>query len=139
MAILTLPKLSSEATERMFSSPPSGLVLLLTALSQAGFGVPAPASGLDSSELPGLGEGVAMLDAYLATLERLHPLVSAAEHVVPGHGPVLDREAALSVLDEDLAYLQALRERRAEVELPARRRSKVQRELHEQNLMRIRI
>jgi glyoxylase-like metal-dependent hydrolase (beta-lactamase superfamily II) len=92
---------------------------------------------LSSVELPGLGEGPAMLDAYLATLERLHPLVAAAEHVVPGHGPVLDREAALAVLDEDVAYLQALRERASDAELPAKRRSKVQRELHEQNVARL--
>jgi glyoxylase-like metal-dependent hydrolase (beta-lactamase superfamily II) len=91
---------------------------------------------LSSVELPGLGEEPGMLDAYLATLERLHPLVALAEHVVPGHGPVLDREAALGVLDEDVAYLQGLRDR-GEAELPARRRSKVQRELHEQNLARI--
>jgi len=77
------------------------------------------------------------LEEYLATLERLRPLVAAAEHVVPGHGTVLDREAALRVLDEDVAYLQALRERGAEAELPERRRSKVQRELHEQNLTRL--
>jgi glyoxylase-like metal-dependent hydrolase (beta-lactamase superfamily II) len=77
------------------------------------------------------------LDEYLATLERLHPLVAAAEHVVPGHGSVLDREAALRVLDEDLAYLQALRERGADAELPERRRSKFQRELHEQNVARL--
>jgi glyoxylase-like metal-dependent hydrolase (beta-lactamase superfamily II) len=92
---------------------------------------------LSSVELPGLGEGMGMLDAYLATLERLHPLVAAAEHVVPGHGPVLDREAALGVLDEDVAYLQALRERSGDAELPAKRRSKVQRELHEQNVARM--
>jgi glyoxylase-like metal-dependent hydrolase (beta-lactamase superfamily II) len=92
---------------------------------------------LSSVELPGLAEGPGMLDAYLATLERLHPLVAAAEHVVPGHGPVLDREAALGVLDEDVAYLQALRERSGDAELPAKRRSKVQRELHEQNVARM--
>ena len=74
---------------------------------------------------------------YLETLERLRPLVAAAEHVVPGHGAVLDREAALRVLDEDVAYLQALRERGAEAELPAGRRTKVQRELHEQNVTRL--
>jgi glyoxylase-like metal-dependent hydrolase (beta-lactamase superfamily II) len=77
------------------------------------------------------------LEEYLATLERLHPLVAAAEHVVPGHGTVLDREAALRVLDEDVAYLRALRERGGEAELPERRRSKVQRELHEQNVARL--
>jgi glyoxylase-like metal-dependent hydrolase (beta-lactamase superfamily II) len=38
--------------------------------------------------------------AYLATLERLCPLVESAEHVVPGHGPVLGSERALEVLAE---------------------------------------
>jgi glyoxylase-like metal-dependent hydrolase (beta-lactamase superfamily II) len=38
--------------------------------------------------------------AYLATLERLRPLVESAEHVVPGHGPVLGGERALEVLAE---------------------------------------
>jgi glyoxylase-like metal-dependent hydrolase (beta-lactamase superfamily II) len=94
---------------------------------------------LSSVELPGLGEGPGMLGAYLATLERLHPLVALAEHVVPGHGPVLDREAALRVLDEDVAYLRALRERAGDAELPAKRRSKVQRELHEQNVTRMQV
>jgi glyoxylase-like metal-dependent hydrolase (beta-lactamase superfamily II) len=79
----------------------------------------------------------AALDEYLATLERLRPLVEAAEHVVPGHGTVLDREAALRVLEEDVAYLQALRGRGAEAELPRRRRSKAQRELHERNIARL--
>jgi glyoxylase-like metal-dependent hydrolase (beta-lactamase superfamily II) len=103
---------------------------------------------LSNVELPGLRSREAWLEAagypaqdaleeYLATLQRLHPLVAAAEHVVPGHGSVLDREAALGVLDEDVAYLQALRERGAEAELPQRRRGKVQRELHEQNVARL--
>jgi glyoxylase-like metal-dependent hydrolase (beta-lactamase superfamily II) len=95
---------------------------------------------LSAIELPVLGEGEGMLAAYLATLERLHPLVSAAEHVVPGHGPVLDREQALRLLEEDRAYLSALRDGgEVELELPARRRSKVQRELHEQNVARLRV
>jgi glyoxylase-like metal-dependent hydrolase (beta-lactamase superfamily II) len=102
---------------------------------------------LSDVELPGLRSREAWLEAsghaahdaigeYLATLERLRPLVEAAEHVVPGHGSVLDRETALRVLDEDLGYLHALRERGVEAELPQRRRSKVQRELHEQNVAR---
>jgi glyoxylase-like metal-dependent hydrolase (beta-lactamase superfamily II) len=77
------------------------------------------------------------LGAYVATLERLRPLVSDAEHVVPGHGPVIDSAAALGVLDEDVAYLQDLRERGAEAELPPQRRSQVQRELHAQNVARV--
>jgi glyoxylase-like metal-dependent hydrolase (beta-lactamase superfamily II) len=92
---------------------------------------------LSSLELPGIGEGAAMLDAYLVTLERLRPLAAAAEHVVPGHGPVLDGEAASRVLDEDVTYLQTLRERGAEAELPGRRRSRAQRELHQQNVARL--
>jgi glyoxylase-like metal-dependent hydrolase (beta-lactamase superfamily II) len=92
---------------------------------------------LSAIELPVLGEGDGVLDAYLATLERLRPLVEGAEHVVPGHGPVLDRSAALGLLDDDVAYLHELRERGAEAELPGRRRSQVQRELHAQNAARI--
>jgi glyoxylase-like metal-dependent hydrolase (beta-lactamase superfamily II) len=103
---------------------------------------------LSDVELPGLRPHEAWLAAagypaqdaleeYLATLQRLRPLVEAAEHVVPGHGAVLDRETALKVLEEDVAYLQALRGRGADAELPERRRSKVQRELHEQNVARL--
>lgn len=44
-------------------------------------------------------------DAYLATLERLRPLVASVEHVVPGHGPVMDSERALEVLEENVAVL----------------------------------
>ena len=42
---------------------------------------------------------------YIETLERLRPLVAAAEQVVPGHGPVLDRNRALGVLEEHIASL----------------------------------
>jgi glyoxylase-like metal-dependent hydrolase (beta-lactamase superfamily II) len=92
---------------------------------------------LSPIELPTLGEAGNMLDAYLATLERLRPFVELAEHVVPGHGPVIDGPAALRVLGEDAAYLNDLRARGAEAELPPQRRSKVQRELHAQNLARV--
>ncbi len=74
------------------------------------------------------------LEEYVATLERLHPLVAAAEHVVPGHGAILDRERALGVLEEDLAYLHALGKRGSEAELPRRQRGNVQRELHLRNV-----
>ncbi|HTA35924.1 MAG TPA: MBL fold metallo-hydrolase [Solirubrobacteraceae bacterium] len=92
---------------------------------------------LSSIELPGLGEGEGMLDAYLATLERLRPLVGDAAHVVPGHGPVLDGERALAVLEADRAYLVALGERGSDAELPEGRRSKQQRELHARNVARL--
>ncbi len=92
---------------------------------------------LSPIELPGIGEGEGMLDAYLATLERLQPLAAAAEHVVPGHGPAIDGERALALLDQDRAYLQALRERGADAELPRERRSRAQRELHRRNVERL--
>ncbi len=63
---------------------------------------------LSAVEIPCFGEGHGSLSAYRATLLRLRPLVENAEHVVPGHGPVLDSTQALAVLEEDLAYLDAL-------------------------------
>jgi glyoxylase-like metal-dependent hydrolase (beta-lactamase superfamily II) len=59
---------------------------------------------LSTVEPPELGKG-SSVEAYLATLERLRPLVVAAEHIVPGHGPVLNAERALGVLEENVALL----------------------------------
>ncbi len=47
-------------------------------------------------------------DAYLATLERLRPLVGTAEHIVPGHGPVLDSERGLALLEENRALVAGM-------------------------------
>ena len=66
--------------------------------------------------------------------ERLLPLVGAAERVVPGHGPAMDATRALAVLEEDLAYVRALRERGDAAELPDGRRSRQQRRLHAANV-----
>ena len=88
---------------------------------------------LSKLELPTLNDG-GDLDAYLATLERLRPLVARCEHVVPGHGPVLDGPGALSVLDEDVAYLHALRRDGGAAQLPAGRRRAAQRRLHLANV-----
>jgi glyoxylase-like metal-dependent hydrolase (beta-lactamase superfamily II) len=88
---------------------------------------------LSTVEIPTLNEG-GDLDAYLATLERLGPLLGGAGHVVPGHGPVLDGQRALGLLEEDLAYLHALAERGAHAELPPGRRSREQRRLHAANV-----
>jgi glyoxylase-like metal-dependent hydrolase (beta-lactamase superfamily II) len=87
---------------------------------------------LSPVELPTLAPGGSR-DAYLATLRRLEPLVRAAEHVVPGHGGVLDAARALAILREDAAYLVALPEAR----LPPARRSAAQRALHERNVTRV--
>jgi glyoxylase-like metal-dependent hydrolase (beta-lactamase superfamily II) len=88
---------------------------------------------LSSVEIPTLAGGEA-LEPYLATLERLRPLLARAEHVVPGHGPVLDPGSALEVLEQDVAYLQGLGGRGARAGLPDGRRSAAQRELHAANV-----
>jgi glyoxylase-like metal-dependent hydrolase (beta-lactamase superfamily II) len=87
---------------------------------------------LSPVEIPMLSEG-GSLDAYLATLRRLRPLVEAAGTVVPGHGGPVSGEAALRVLDEDEAYLEALRERGAGAPLPPGRASAEQRRIHAEN------
>jgi glyoxylase-like metal-dependent hydrolase (beta-lactamase superfamily II) len=74
---------------------------------------------------------VSDLAEYQATLARLGPLVEAADVVVPGHGSPHDRDTALRLLDEDLAYLDELRS------LPTGRDTKTQRRVHEQNLLRV--
>jgi glyoxylase-like metal-dependent hydrolase (beta-lactamase superfamily II) len=98
---------------------------------------------LSSAELPTLGNisgghhSGSSLEAYLATLARLRPLVGGAEHVVPGHGPVLDAAGAAVALEEELAYLHALGERGAEADLPPGRRNAHQRALHAENVARV--
>ncbi len=76
---------------------------------------------------------VAAPDAYLATLTRLEPLLSAAEWIVAGHGGAVDSERAAALLAEDRAYVEALRAGGA-VELPPSRRTAEQRRLHELNV-----
>jgi glyoxylase-like metal-dependent hydrolase (beta-lactamase superfamily II) len=91
---------------------------------------------LSGIEIPTFGPG-GSLDAYAATLERLAPLAAAAEHVVPGHGPVLDAAGAGRVLAEDLAYLEDLRGRGEGARLPDGRRTREQRRLHAENVARL--
>ncbi len=59
---------------------------------------------LSTIEPPEIGQG-STRGAYIETLERLRPLVASAEHIVPGHGPILDAKRALGVLEEQLALL----------------------------------
>jgi glyoxylase-like metal-dependent hydrolase (beta-lactamase superfamily II) len=79
----------------------------------------------------------ASVGSYLDTLTRLEPLVAQASHVVPGHGGVIDREAALRILAEDRAYLAALRSHGGAAALPAGRRDSEQRRLHAENVARL--
>jgi glyoxylase-like metal-dependent hydrolase (beta-lactamase superfamily II) len=87
---------------------------------------------LSPVEIPWISE-TGSLSAYLATLARLEPLVTRAEHVVPGHGAVLDAERGTAILREDRAYLEALRDRGADAPLPLARRNGAQRRIHAAN------
>jgi glyoxylase-like metal-dependent hydrolase (beta-lactamase superfamily II) len=77
------------------------------------------------------------VSAYLATLDRLEPLVERAAYVVPGHGAVLDPSRALALLGEDRVYLSALMERGADAPLPIARRNGAMRRIHAENVERV--
>jgi glyoxylase-like metal-dependent hydrolase (beta-lactamase superfamily II) len=106
------------------------------AISAAWAGVLVAGDYLSPVEIPMLSEG-GSASAYLATLQRLEPLVEAAEHVVPGHGGPIEGARAAAILREDRAYLEALLERGADAPLPLARRTKVQRAIHAANVERI--
>jgi glyoxylase-like metal-dependent hydrolase (beta-lactamase superfamily II) len=76
-------------------------------------------------------------EAYRETLMRFAPLLSRAELVVPGHGAPLNREQALAVMVQDVAYLDALLAGGAAlsgVTLPEGRRGAAQKRIHAANL-----
>jgi glyoxylase-like metal-dependent hydrolase (beta-lactamase superfamily II) len=92
---------------------------------------------LSPVEIPSLEAGDGSdIDHYLATLARLSLLVGAVERVVPGHGPVIDGERARTLLAEDRAYLQSLREHGGRAELPPRRGGAANRRTHARNAAR---
>ena len=91
---------------------------------------------LSDVELPMISEG-GSLAGYRATLARLAPLVAEAETVVPGHGSPHDQDTALRILDEDVAYLDALERGEERPALPEGRSSRAQRRLHAENLARL--
>ena len=88
---------------------------------------------LSDVEIPMINEG-GSVDSYRATLVRLAPLVEQAETVVPGHGSPSGREGALRLLDEDLAYLDALQTGERKPKLPDGRDDSRQRAIHAANL-----
>jgi glyoxylase-like metal-dependent hydrolase (beta-lactamase superfamily II) len=86
---------------------------------------------LSPVEIPMLSPGGSR-SGYAATLRRLAPLVQRSESVVAGHGGVIGRDRALELLEQDLAYIEAL----PGAELPAGRRGAVQRGIHADNVAR---
>jgi glyoxylase-like metal-dependent hydrolase (beta-lactamase superfamily II) len=89
---------------------------------------------LSPVEIPTLSEESGSVSAYLATLERLRALLPRVERVVPGHGEVVGRERAVSLLEEDAAYVSGLRDDPGAVRLPPGRDDAEQRRLHAENL-----
>ena len=80
---------------------------------------------LSPVEIPALSPSGSR-DAYVATLQRLRPVVEQAEWVVPGHGQPIDGARALAILNEDVRYL-------TDWELPLTRRTAVQRAVDAEN------
>jgi len=91
---------------------------------------------LSPVEIPWISDG-GSVSAYLATLERLEPLVARSLHVVPGHGAVLDSSHALALLREDRAYLSALVARGSDAPLPSARRNGAMKKIHLENVARV--
>ncbi|MDQ6817999.1 MAG: MBL fold metallo-hydrolase [Actinomycetota bacterium] len=88
---------------------------------------------LSPVEIPAINEGGSR-DAYLATLDRLAPLIERVDTVVPGHGAPIARERALQVWREDVEYLRALAHEGAGAQLPASRRNRTQGLAHAENV-----
>jgi glyoxylase-like metal-dependent hydrolase (beta-lactamase superfamily II) len=91
---------------------------------------------LSPVEIPWLSPG-GSVSAYLATLARLEPLVEQADHVVPGHGTVVDGARAAALLREDRAYLEELAERGPDASLPLARRNGAMKKIHAENVERV--
>ena len=107
-----------------------------TAYWAAWAGVLVVGDYLSPVEIPMISAG-GSLDGYLATVRRLEPLVEQATAIVPGHGTPLDSTRAAAILREDIAYLEALRDRGSEAPLPLARRTPSQRKIHADNVARI--
>jgi glyoxylase-like metal-dependent hydrolase (beta-lactamase superfamily II) len=91
---------------------------------------------LSPVEIPMISAG-GSLEGYVETLARLAGLLDRAETVVPGHGAPLDTADARRLLDEDAAYLDALRTGDGAATLPDRRATRAQQRIHAENLDRL--
>jgi glyoxylase-like metal-dependent hydrolase (beta-lactamase superfamily II) len=88
---------------------------------------------LSRVEIPWISKGGSLAE-YRATLGRLAPLVDAAESVVPGHGPPHGGDVTKRLLEEDLAYLDALERGEERPRLPGDLDTSFQRRIHSENL-----
>jgi glyoxylase-like metal-dependent hydrolase (beta-lactamase superfamily II) len=91
---------------------------------------------LSPIEIPWLSPG-GSVRAYRETLGRLRGLVERVDTVVPGHGTPQSREGALGLLEQDLAYLDALERDGAGAPLPEGRSGAAQKRIHRENVERL--
>ena len=84
---------------------------------------------LSPVEIPMIAEGGSVA-AYLATLNRLEPLVEQADHVVPGHGGPIDAQPRWRSCARTAPTSKALP--RGDDARPLARRTKAQRAIHEE-------
>ncbi len=116
--------------------PASGHTVDGTAYFIPWLGVLVCGDYLSPVEIPWISAG-GSVHAYLATLERFAELVARAETIVPGHGGPIDSDRAARLIEEDAAYLEALRSGAEHVELPLGRAGAAQQRIHAENLTRI--
>lgn len=90
---------------------------------------------LSPVEIPMISPGGSVAE-YRGTLAALEPVVRRAEAVVPGHGTVLNRDAALRLIEQDGTYLDALERGEERPSLPEGRDSGEQKRIHAENLER---
>lgn len=76
-------------------------------------------------------------ETYVETLQRLAPLVDAAQTIIPGHGSPLTHLEAYALLREDLSYVEALLAYGADAPLPETRNTAAQRKIHAVNAERL--
>ena len=134
---LPVPGRLEVGDEELELHPADGHTLDGTAVLARFAGVLVCGDYLSDVEIPAINPG-GSIDAYRSTLGRLRPLVETVETVVPGHGSPQDRDGALRILDEDLAYLDALERGEERPKLPAGRDNAYQRDLHAENLSQAR-
>jgi glyoxylase-like metal-dependent hydrolase (beta-lactamase superfamily II) len=91
---------------------------------------------LSPVEIPMISPG-GSVPAYRHTLVRLAGLIAQAEWVIPGHGAPYPAGPAVTILEQDDAYLERLARDPSAADLPAGRSTASQRQIHAANVASI--
>jgi glyoxylase-like metal-dependent hydrolase (beta-lactamase superfamily II) len=132
---LPVPGRLSSPSGELELHPATGHTADGTAYYVPWLGVLAAGDYLSPVEIPWISTG-GSVSAYMETLERFRGLVGRAKWVVPGHGTPLERDLAVRILEEDMAYLSALRVDGDQAPLPTGRDTAAQRKIHAENVGR---